>query len=278
MDAQLAEVLADHPVVTARRHPRLRQRIQRAAGRGELTRVLPAVYARTDTATTLETRVAAALAWHDSAVIVGEAAAALTFWPELPVGSVEVALPRAWNQPWPGFTPVVEQVPRAWVRGDRIAHSTWTALDLIPRLGPAAYFALRRDRWVEPAEVDAALRAHAGRRGTAQRRAVVRARAWSQAEADFHELLREAGIRGWRANVELYAGPHRYFADVLFRRRRAIAEIEGFTHHSGPKEFRDMLARSRNLTLAGWTVLHFTWADIVKRPKQLLEQIRLAIG
>ena len=60
--------------------------------RGRLTRVLPGVYAAPEMAGTWQTRAQAlALRYHD-AVLLGSAAARLSFWPEAPLDSIEAAV------------------------------------------------------------------------------------------------------------------------------------------------------------------------------------------
>lgn len=278
MDSRIAEFLAREGVIDSRRQPWARGAINRAVHAGELVRVLPGVYAEADGRGTFDVRVAAARAWHPAAVIVGSAAAKLTFWPGLEVRDVELAVPRPWDHPWPGFRTRTEQVPPEWVGNGRVAADTWTALDLIPMLGAKAYYMLRRHRWVEPTEVTAALHAHAGRRGTRQRRAVIHEGAWSEAEEAAHDLLRAAGVTGWEANVELFVGHRRCFADILFRRRKVALEVEGLEYHGARREFRDMLTRSRALTVAGYTVLHVMWDDLIEEPVKFVAQVRAALG
>ncbi|OYN86418.1 hypothetical protein CGZ92_08685 [Parenemella sanctibonifatiensis] len=278
MDAELHRLLERNQVISCPADSPMRGRVARAVAAGGLVRLLPSVYAVAGSEDLLDVRRAAALAWRPDAVIVGDAAAQLTFWPDLPVTSVEVACPRAWRQSWPGYSIRRASVPRLWVGQGRVANPIWAALDLIPRHGAEAYYALRRSGWVEPAAVDRALAAHHGRTGSPAMRAVVKANAWSEAEARAHVLLREAGVKGWKANPEIWVSGRRYFPDLLFRRRRVAVEVEGLAYHGAPKEFGDMLRRSRELTLAGYTVLHFTWHDIVATPKRTVAQVRAALG
>jgi very-short-patch-repair endonuclease len=55
-------------------------------------------------------------------------------------------------------------------------------------------------------------------------------------------------------------------------------EVDGFGHHSTPEQFQYDRARQNELVAIGWTVLRFTWDDIVQRPAQVARTIERAIG
>ena len=92
-DDVIDELLAFDQVILAREHPRLENALVRAASAGRLVRPLPGVFADPGNADQLQTKVAAVSRWDPNAVIRGRAAAALTYWPELEVPTVEVASP-----------------------------------------------------------------------------------------------------------------------------------------------------------------------------------------
>ncbi len=54
-------------------------------------------------------------------------------------------------------------------------------------------------------------------------------------------------------------------------------EIDGFEHHSTPEAFQRDRTRQNELVALGWTVLRFTWADVVHHPERVARQIRQAI-
>jgi very-short-patch-repair endonuclease len=54
-------------------------------------------------------------------------------------------------------------------------------------------------------------------------------------------------------------------------------EIDGFEHHSSPEAFQRDRSRQNELVALGWTVLRFTWSDIVDHPEKVARQIRQAI-
>jgi very-short-patch-repair endonuclease len=66
--------------------------------------------------------------------------------------------------------------------------------------------------------------------------------------------------------------------DGAVPRLRLAIEIDGFEHHSSPEAFQRDRTRQNELVALGWTVLRFTWADVVHRPEEVARQIREAIS
>jgi very-short-patch-repair endonuclease len=116
-----------------------------------------------------------------------------------------------------------------------------------------------------------------GRRGSARAGVLLAAaadRAASDAERKAIALLRGAGIAGWRVGY-VVAG---HELDIAFPARRVAIEIDGWAWHSDAQRFRHDRQRQNALVLAGWTVLRFTWYDLVQRPTQVVAQIRDALA
>jgi very-short-patch-repair endonuclease len=55
-------------------------------------------------------------------------------------------------------------------------------------------------------------------------------------------------------------------------------EVDGFEHHSTPEAFQMDRSRQNHLVALGWTVLRFTWHDVVHRPAHVAQVIEQAIG
>ncbi|MFL6204015.1 MAG: DUF559 domain-containing protein [Acidimicrobiales bacterium] len=66
--------------------------------------------------------------------------------------------------------------------------------------------------------------------------------------------------------------------DAAVPRLKLAIEIDGYEHHSTPDAFQRDRTRQNELVALGWTVLRFTWADIVNAPEKVAQQIRRAIG
>ena len=96
---------------------------------------------------------------------------------------------------------------------------------------------------------------------------------WSEAEREAHRLLRRSGIRGWRGNQPV-AG---YWVDILFPARRLVIEIDGWRVHGDRGAFESDRRRRNELVLAGYTVLNFTWRQLVDDPEWVITVVRTAL-
>lgn len=99
----------------------------------------------------------------------------------------------------------------------------------------------------------------------------------AESEHRFVQLLREAGISGWLANHPVRIGARQYFIDVAFSQARLAIEIDGRAHHSDGIAFQRDRQRQNDLVAAGWTVLRFTWDDIVNRQDEVVARILFAL-
>ena len=95
----------------------------------------------------------------------------------------------------------------------------------------------------------------------------------SAAERVLATLLRRARIRGWVANHPT-AG---YFVDVAFPEKMLAVEIDGMASHGGARAFQRDRTRRNALIAAGWTVLNFTWADLIERPTYVTTSIHQSL-
>jgi very-short-patch-repair endonuclease len=66
--------------------------------------------------------------------------------------------------------------------------------------------------------------------------------------------------------------------DAAYPERRIAVEVDGFEAHSSPEAFQRDRTRQNRLVALGWTVLRFTWADVVQRPAIVAQTIREAIN
>jgi very-short-patch-repair endonuclease len=116
-----------------------------------------------------------------------------------------------------------------------------------------------------------------GRYGAAAARRMLQAAAGgarSEAERLVIQLLREAGIGEWIANLPV--GP--YVIDIAFPRQRVAIEIDGWAFHTDQPAFQNDRKRQNWLALHGWQVLRFTWLDVTAHPERVLAEIRTAIS
>ena len=90
---------------------------------------------------------------------------------------------------------------------------------------------------------------------------------WSAAERLAHNLLRRAGIRGWKANASVVLEGRQYYIDIAFRRIKVAIEIDGRLHETDEDLFESDRWRQNALVGDGWRVLRFTWDMLREHPE-----------
>jgi very-short-patch-repair endonuclease len=111
-----------------------------------------------------------------------------------------------------------------------------------------------------------------GRRGWKRANQLIAAaadRADSAAERVLKRLLTEAGLTGWVLGHRF--GP--YLIDLAFPARQIAIEVDGWAWHVDVDRFRADRRKGNSLTRAGWTLLRFTWHDLVTRPREVVAEI-----
>ena len=68
-----------------------------------------------------------------------------------------------------------------------------------------------------------------------------------------------------------------YRIDYAYPEARVAVELYGYSSHRTPEQLRADQARQRRLTIQGWTVMVFTWRDVVENPAGVAEDIRRAL-
>jgi len=174
--------------------------------------------------------------------------------------------------------------PRAVDRrhGLPITTRTETVLDYVGRLalGEAGRITDRAGQrgWLSAADVDRRLRQQPGRTGNARLRDLVpllEDGAAAKSERLLHDLLRRAAIGGWRANYDVWVdGNLLCVVDIAFPQLRLAIEIDGWAFHHTQDRFQRDRRKQNDLVSLGWTVLRFTWADLVERPGYVLAAVR----
>ncbi|MCG7634857.1 type IV toxin-antitoxin system AbiEi family antitoxin domain-containing protein [Gordonia McavH-238-E] len=95
----------------------------------------------------------------------------------------------------------------------------------------------------------------------------------SEAERLTTELLTTAGITGWIANMPTLG----HVIDFAFPDTKIAVEIDGFAFHRDVATFQRDRTKRNLLTANGWTVLNFTWTDLIERPAQVATAIHTAL-
>ena len=281
--ADIQQILTSNAVIAVRDHPELRGAIQWRLRTGELRPVLPGVYAAAAVADATATRVAALGRCDPDAVLTHEAAAAASFWPRLPVPVVRCAV-RHYRPPQPGFAFARRRIPPELVwagPGVFLTAPALTALDLCEFVGGDAIDRALRTRSTTLALMRQALALTPGRNGNKTRLQLLldsRDEPWSEAERQFHRLLRSAGITGWQANQAVRLSGVVVHPDVLFHRLRLVVEVDGREFHSDPEVFESDRRRQNLLVLHGWRVLRVTWRMIREEPDRVVTMVREAMA
>ena len=148
--------------------------------------------------------------------------------------------------------------------------------------------AVLRDRLLRPSDLYGVLALHArrGRNGSAAFRCALESRLgddpvplseWSRM---VEELLVDAGLARPRLEYRICAVGGRLLAqvDLAYPARRVAIELDSVRFHLNRVSFVADAQRRNRLTLAGWTVLSFTWDDYINRPGDLCDAVAAACG
>lgn len=248
-----------------------------AVASGRLVKVLPGWYSPPEPTVFVR---GLALARHDPrAVLLGRAAAALTWWPGLEVPVVRASRRHA-ARPAPGF---------AWSRGDpgpgvvmlgelRLTDPAMTVLDLIDELGGTAIDEALRRRAVTLAQLHEALDATPGRPGNDLRRRLLfdsRDEPWSEAERAFHPILRGVALpEPFRTNYKVVHDGQVRYLDAALPGLKLGFEVNGRAFHTTPAAFEDGHERILGLASSGWLVHCFTALMVFDRPDWVRRLVR----
>jgi very-short-patch-repair endonuclease len=257
--------------------------INRRVRTGKWTRCSPGVYFADDRPFTDSARVRAAVwGYGHRAVASGLAAAWWLGLTKFAPDVVEVTVPRDSN---------------GRVRsGSRIRRRDLHASDIVERNGlnvtalPLTVIEASVRRGGGAKLMDAALQRHVelkplwnahlrnkGRYGSPAARRLLQAAddgTRSAAERLMVQLLKSAGINGWKANYPV-AG---YKVDFAFVGPKVAIEVDGLAFHSDADDFHGDRVRQNAIALAGWQVLRFTWIDLTEYPDRVIATIRHAIS
>jgi len=119
-----------------------------------------------------------------------------------------------------------------------------------------------------------------GRNGTGVVREILTARSLlggteeSLLEKRFHDLVRRHDLPLPAMQHEVWdAGRFVARIDAAYPEAKLAIEVDGYLAHSAPEEFQRDRTRQNRLVALGWTVLRFTWDDVVRRPHEVARAI-----
>jgi very-short-patch-repair endonuclease len=276
--ARQAGVVSVAQAVAAGVPPRTAQRWART-----WRRLHPGVYLVAGHRLTPEGRARAALLWAGpDAVLTAEAAAYWHGLPSPPPATIHMTLPAGRKpRPQPGV-----QVRRrnlypvdvGVVRGIRVAVPALAALETAVALPDGSAFLDRvLQRHVRFPDLYRCFCRNLGHNGSPQAARLLIAaadRADSAAERLLTQLLRRAGITGWRVGEPFGV----YLIDVAFPDTKVAIEVDGWAWHVDADRFRNDRRKGNALVRNGWTLLRFTWHDLTLRPAECLAEILDALA
>ncbi len=99
----------------------------------------------------------------------------------------------------------------------------------------------------------------------------------SKLEERFAPFLRRYHLPVPRFNDWILLGPKRYQVDCHWPQRHLIVELDGWEGHSSRSAFQDDRARDRKLKVAGYSVIHLTWAQLDSEPAQIAADLRVLL-
>lgn len=263
--------------------------VARRLASGEWRRVAGAGIARAEVRVDAAALASATvLTWPD-AVVLGPVAAAFHGVPLTLPAMVDVYRSCGAWRPRRGLVPRDVPLARREIEvhgGLRVAARLRAVVDTLawspPEVAASVLAWATTRRLVDRATLEDRVRSRPGALGNAQLRRLLRETrdgALSRAEQRCADLLRRAGLAGWEANARVLAGGTVIaVADFLFRDQRVVVEIDGRAAHGGDLAFQRDRTRQNLLVAAGYTVLRFTWADLVDRPDDVVATIRLVLG
>lgn len=96
----------------------------------------------------------------------------------------------------------------------------------------------------------------------------------SELEKRFTALTRRFGLPAFSLQHEVWESG-RFVAriDAAYPELKLAVEVDGFEHHSSPDAFQRDRTRQNRLVALGWTVLRFTWNDVVKHPAEVAKTV-----
>jgi very-short-patch-repair endonuclease len=129
------------------------------------------------------------------------------------------------------------------------------------------------------------LQRYPGRRGARKVRAALArleklppGRTRSPLEEKFLPFLRRHRLPRPRLNDWIILGDKRFQVDCHWPDSRQIVELDSWEAHGTRSAFRSDRARDRALLLAGYTVIHLTWAQLDDEPEAIAADLGMLLG
>ena len=98
-------------------------------------------------------------------------------------------------------------------------------------------------------------------------------------ERKFLKVLRSAGLDEPEKQMSIASDTSsQWRLDFAYPQHKVVIEVDGGRWHSGRQQASRDRRRDNVMNIRGWTVLRFTWDDVVHRPRYVVEQVKRALG
>lgn len=89
-----------------------------------------------------------------------------------------------------------------------------------------------------------------------------------------------AGLPPAQWNVELRDSGGELIGEVdaVWVEQRVVVELDGSRCPGSPQQRRRDNRKDRRLAASRWTVLRYTWLDVMERPEELVAEVQQALG
>lgn len=265
--------------------------LQRRVNSGRYVRTQPRVYLVAGAPVTYELRLLAAC--KSTGGVASHRAAAALWALDVPPGTVEVTVTRP-RCPRPNGVIVHRstdlKAEECTVRfGIPVTKPLRTLLDLgavLPAwlVDEVLDVALSKKLVTLPG-VETTLLTHSkkGRRGAGVLRKLLEQRGGyvpdSKLEGKMNRLCRLHGLPIPTFQYRIYRGKLEVArVDFAYPELKIAIEVDGYDKHSSVAAFQSDRTRQNDLVELGWTILRFTWDDIVHRPETVATRVRRVLG
>jgi len=163
-----------------------------------------------------------------------------------------------------------------------------TILDLATVLDPHDLLSVVNEAEIrelsDPLTLPDMLERHRGERGTARLRTVLADAGYGvprrELEERFARLVAGWGLPRPELNAWIEVGGRLFSPDCLWRTQRLIVELHSARFHGTTAAISRDAYRDRRLLLAGWHVIHVTWAQLSSRAeaRELEADLRVVLG
>jgi very-short-patch-repair endonuclease len=259
---------------------------------GHWRRPLPRVYAPGRHPLTFRGRAMTAHLWAaDGSLIAGRAAAALHAFPRFEQSDIEVLTTRRLSHPdvLVHTRAEIPPIARTTVDGIPVTSIPWTLLDLSAGVGQdlvedALDFCIASGKASIPYLSRFVARyGGKGHRGVGALRKLLSTRSEHHSPHTLFErrLLRLIAAARLTAPVSQFIvhvpSGERFRLDFAYSDEKVAIEADSIGWHFGVSAWHRDRARATLLAAAGWTVLRFTWHDLVNRPEWTVDCVRTAL-